>query len=59
MERKIAKLDDDKKGVSEKLLTVTERVEATRLHGELAKLNAELATLEEGWLALSAELESD
>jgi ATP-binding cassette subfamily F protein 3 len=58
VERKIARLDDEKKGVSEKLLAVTERAEATRLHGELAKLNAELATLEEEWLALSAELES-
>jgi ATP-binding cassette subfamily F protein 3 len=59
VERKIARLDDEKKGVSEKLLTVMERAEATRLQGELAKLTAELATLEEEWLARSAELESD
>ena len=38
---------------------VVERAEATRLHGELAKLAAELATLEEEWLSLSAEFESD
>ena len=47
-----------KRAISEKLLTVMEPAEATRLHGELAKLAAELATLEEEWLALSAELES-
>jgi ATP-binding cassette subfamily F protein 3 len=58
VERKIARLDDEKKAISEKLLTVAERAEATRLHGQLAKLAAELATLEEEWLALSAELES-
>src|SRR3954452_1872948 len=59
VERKIARLDDEKKSISEKLLTVAERAEATRLHGQLAKLAAELATLEEEWLALSAEFESD
>ena len=59
VERKIARLDDEKKGISEKLLTVMERAEATRLQGELAKLTAELATLEEEWLALSADFELD
>jgi ATP-binding cassette subfamily F protein 3 len=58
VERKIARLDEEKRGVSEKLLTVMETTEATRLQTELAKQNAELATLEEEWLARSAELES-
>ena len=59
VERKIARLDDEKKGISEKLLTVMETADAMRLQAELAKLTAELATLEEEWLARSAELEAD
>jgi ATP-binding cassette subfamily F protein 3 len=58
VERKIARLDEEKKGISEKLLTVMETAEATRLQAQLAKLTAELATLEEEWLERSAELES-
>ena len=53
VERKIAKLDDEKKTVAANLHTVTDTVEAQRLHAELTKLTAELATLEEEWLALS------
>ena len=58
VERKIARLDDEKKAISAKLLTVTEAAEAQRLHGELTKLTTELATLEEEWLELSSELET-
>jgi ATP-binding cassette subfamily F protein 3 len=58
VERKIARMDDEKKEVAAKLLTVTEAAEAQRLHNELAKLTKELATLEEEWLELSSELET-
>jgi ATP-binding cassette subfamily F protein 3 len=58
VERKISRLDEEKRGVGEKLLSVTDAAEAQRLHGELAKLTADLATLEEEWLELSSELES-
>ena len=58
VERKIARMDEDKRGVGDKLLSVTDAAEARRLHEELTKLTAELATLEEEWLALSADLES-
>ena len=58
VERKIARLDDEKRLVTQKLLTVTETAEATRTQVELASLTAELAKLEEEWLELSAELES-
>jgi ATP-binding cassette subfamily F protein 3 len=58
VERKIAKLDEEKRGISDKLLAVTEMVEATRLQAEMARLTTELAALEEEWLELSAELDS-
>lgn len=57
VERKIAKLDEEKRDVSEGLLTVTETAEAKRLQKQLDELTAELATLEEEWLELSSEME--
>jgi ATP-binding cassette subfamily F protein 3 len=57
VERKIAKLDEEKKAIGEQLLTVTSTKEAERLQAQLAKLTTELATLEEEWLELSAEQE--
>jgi ATP-binding cassette subfamily F protein 3 len=59
VERKIAKLDEEKRATSESLLTVASAVEAQRLHAELAKLTADLATLEEEWLSLSEEAGGD
>jgi ATP-binding cassette subfamily F protein 3 len=58
VERKIGRLDEEKRGVSERLLTVTDSVEARTLQSRQAALTMELAQLEEEWLALSAELES-
>ncbi len=58
VERKIARLDEEKRGVSDRLLAVTESAEAQRLHTQLADLTEELAELEEEWLELSSELES-
>jgi ATP-binding cassette subfamily F protein 3 len=58
VERKIAKLDDEKRQTSDQLLTVTETAEAKRLQQQLAELTTELVQLEEEWLKLSAELES-
>jgi ATP-binding cassette subfamily F protein 3 len=58
VERKIARLDDEKKVVSEKLLSVTEKAEAQRLQSESSRLTSELAALEEEWLELSAELDA-
>jgi ATP-binding cassette subfamily F protein 3 len=58
VERKIARIDDEKKSVGEKLLSVTETAEAKRLQSELARLMDELSQLEEEWLELSADLES-
>jgi ATP-binding cassette subfamily F protein 3 len=53
VERKIAKLDDEKKVAAAALLTVTETKEAQRLQAEVARLTDELATLEDEWLSLS------
>jgi ATP-binding cassette subfamily F protein 3 len=58
VERKIARLDDEKKEVNAKLLAVTDAGEAQRLHSELTKLIDELASLEEEWLELSSELDT-
>ena len=58
VERKIAKLDDEKRSTADALLTVTETAEAKRLQAQLANLTAELATLEEQWLALSEDLDA-
>ncbi|MCC7473852.1 MAG: ABC-F family ATP-binding cassette domain-containing protein [Pirellulales bacterium] len=58
VERKIARLDEEKKATNAKLLSATEVAEAQRLHAEVTKQAAELAKLEEEWLELSAEMES-
>jgi ATP-binding cassette subfamily F protein 3 len=57
VERKIARLDDEKRSVNERLLTVTDGTEAKKLQSQLASLTAELEKLEEEWLERSAELE--
>lgn len=58
VERKIAKLDDEKRSTNESLFTVTDVAEAQRLHDRMAELSSDLATLEEEWLALSEELDT-
>ena len=58
VERKIARLDEEKRELSERLLSVTDAAEAQRLHADLTKVTGELTQLEEEWLQLSAELES-
>jgi ATP-binding cassette subfamily F protein 3 len=58
VERKIARLDEEKRGISERLLTVTDAAEAQRLLQEQTDLAGQLTQLEEQWLELSAELES-
>lgn len=59
VERKIARLDEEKRDVSQQLLSVTETAEAQRLQKELARLTAELTALEEEWLELSSEIEAE
>jgi ATP-binding cassette subfamily F protein 3 len=52
LERKLARLDEERKGVNENLLGVTASSEAQRLHKELTRLNSEIERLEEEWLSL-------
>lgn len=53
LERKIAKLDDEKRGLNEKLLTETDPDEAVRLHDQIKAIESELGEAEERWLELS------
>jgi ATP-binding cassette subfamily F protein 3 len=59
VERKIARMDEEKRSLSEQLLSVTETAEARRLQSEFVRVSSELETLEEEWLELSAELEAN
>jgi ATP-binding cassette subfamily F protein 3 len=59
VQRKIAKLDDEKKATAEALLAVTSAVEAQRLQVQLAEQTAELATLEDEWLSLSEQVNGE
>jgi ATP-binding cassette subfamily F protein 3 len=56
IERKIAKLDDEKKDLNAKLLEVADNAEAKRLRERLAAIAEEVATLEHEWLATSGDL---
>ena len=49
----MAKLDEEKKALSEKLLTMTDPEEALRLHNELTEVSAKLEAAEEEWLELN------
>ena len=57
VERKIARLDDDKKSLNDKLLTITETQEAQELHTELTALASEVEQLEQQWLEIYQQLE--
>ncbi len=53
IERKIAKLDDDKKALQAQMLTVTDPDEAMKLHENIESVGAQLASAEEEWLELN------
>ena len=56
VERKIAKLDDEKKTLAARQLEITDAKEAQQLHERLAELSGEIETLEAEWLELSEEV---
>jgi len=58
-ERKIAKLDDDKKAINEQMLATSVVKEAQQLHEQLASIAAEVEQLEETWLDIFNELEGN
>ena len=55
VERKIAKLDDEKKAAEAELLTVTTLEAAEEVRSRLGSLAEEIEELEAEWLALSEE----
>jgi ATP-binding cassette subfamily F protein 3 len=56
LERKIAKLDEEKRALNAQLLEVTDNAEAKRVRERLAAASEEVATLEHEWLELSGDL---
>jgi ATP-binding cassette subfamily F protein 3 len=56
LERKIAKLDDEKKDLNAKLTTIADGAEVKRLRERLAALAEEIAALEHEWLEASGDL---
>ena len=57
LERKIQKLDGEKRKLNDNLLTVTETKESRRVQSELTDVTSQLEQLEEEWLVVSGELE--
>ncbi|MEM0924860.1 MAG: ABC-F family ATP-binding cassette domain-containing protein [Planctomycetota bacterium] len=53
LEKKIAKLDDEKKAINKRLLNETDPTEAVRLHEELTQIGEQLDAAEERWMELS------
>lgn len=59
VERKIAKLDDEKKELQSRLLAITEAEEAQTTQAQMSGIATELVELEEQWLTISSELEAN
>jgi ATP-binding cassette subfamily F protein 3 len=57
VERKIAKLDEEKKTINKQLLTATAAKDAQDLHQQLTTHSTEVEQLEEEWLEVYNELE--
>jgi ATP-binding cassette subfamily F protein 3 len=55
LEKKIVRLDDEKKDFNKKLLNETDPDEAVRLHEQLTELDVQLSEAEHRWMELSAE----
>ncbi|MEN1681342.1 MAG: ABC-F family ATP-binding cassette domain-containing protein [Planctomycetota bacterium] len=58
VERKIAKLDDERKDLTAQLATATETAEAVDLQQRLALLTSEVETLEAEWMELYEQVEA-
>lgn len=58
LERKIAKLDEQKNELQQELITITEAAAAQKLHEELSSLAPQVEELEEEWLEVFNELEA-
>ncbi len=58
LERKIAKLDEEKNAIQQQMLTATESAVAQELHEQFALFTAEVKQLEQQWLEVDHELEA-
>ena len=58
LERKIAKLDEEKNTLQQQMLTATESAAAQELHQQFTLFTAELQQLEQQWLEVYHELEA-
>ncbi len=56
VEKKIARLDDEKKALSKQLLETTDADEALRIHNEVEELSKQLEAAENRWMELQEEL---
>jgi ATP-binding cassette subfamily F protein 3 len=56
VERKIAKLDDEKKQLTASLMTITDGKESKRVQDQINAMAAEIAELEHEWLQISGDL---
>ena len=56
LERKIARLDEQKRALQSQLLETAEAAEALRLHNEVTQISAALSEAEERWCELQEEL---
>jgi ATP-binding cassette subfamily F protein 3 len=56
LERRIAKLDEEKRDLNAKLLEVTDNAEAKRVRQRIAAVSDEVAALEHEWLESSGDL---
>ncbi len=59
VERKIARLDGDKKSLNEQLQAVVDAKEAVQLHEQITSIAAEVEQLEEAWVEFFNVLETD
>ena len=59
VEKTIARLDDQKKAASARLLVTSDATEALRLHNEVELLTGQLAEAEDRWCELQAEMEGE
>jgi ATP-binding cassette subfamily F protein 3 len=57
LEKTIARLDDQKRTVNEKLMQTTDPMEAMKLHDEVVKVSTELEAAEMRWAELQELIE--
>ncbi len=57
IEKKIARLDDEKKELNKRLMETTDADEALKLHTEFTTVSAQLNETEDRWLELTEEIE--